>query len=102
MKEIKEIVEYIDDEMHDVKKYIKLALRYKGEDDMLFNTYIKLAKSEMEHAMWLHESAVAEINKAKSQNKVAPEYMLEIWNKEHEEYIEKMAKYKYELELASK
>lgn len=37
-----------------------------------------------------------------AKGQVIPKYMLDQWNEEHEEYVEKMAKLKYELEMVKK
>lgn len=60
----------------------------------------------MEHALFWHDVAVAEIEAQRkdmlAKGQVIPQYMLDQWNEEHEEYVEKMAKLKYELEMVKK
>lgn len=106
MKEIKLLVSQIDDELSDVKKYIKSATAYKGINDNMFSLYVKLAKAEMEHALMIHDIAVSEIEKQRrvmdQQGKEIPAYMLETWQEEHAEYIEETGRYKYELEILSR
>lgn len=56
--------------------------------------------------MLLHELAVKEIEKARADLKAkgieVPAYMMEMWEDEHQGYVEKMAKIKYEIELAKR
>ena len=54
MKEIKELVEHIHEEMEDAEDYIKLALHYKETDSRLADTYARLAQEEIGHADHLH------------------------------------------------
>ena len=106
MKEIKIIVERINEEMEDVEEYVKLAIHNKDIDAEAYNTYITLAGEEYDHAMKLHDLATKEIGKARRElqekGQKPPQYMLDAWNEEHEDYIERMSKLKYEIELAKK
>ena len=106
MRTIKVIVEKIKDEIEDVENYVRLALHNKEDDVDAYNTYMSLADDEYNHAMRLHDLVTREIGKARKilaekGEKISP-YMLEAWNDEHDYYIEKMSKLKYEIELAKK
>ena len=50
MKQIKELAEYMQEEIHDACKYIKIALRYKGIDTALADMYYTLSRQELDHA----------------------------------------------------
>lgn len=106
MKIIKNLIEHIDEEMHDAEKYIVCSLKHKHDGTDLDSLFIKLASAEIEHATMLHEAVVKEIDKARSEmhskGTHIPEYMAEMWNEEHEDYIERMAILKHRLELARK
>lgn len=106
MKHIKVIVDKIKDEIEDVEEYVKLAIYNKEMDIDAYNVYISLAGEEYDHAMKLHDLATKEIGKARRElqekGQKTPQYMLDAWNEEHEEYIERMSKLKYEIELAKK
>ena len=103
MRIIKEITERINEEMEGVCDYIKLANHVKGNNDYIFNTIMEIIPQEMKHIEMWHEAAVREINKAKEemarQGKEIPPLMLEMWQDEHEDYVEKMAKIKYKLDM---
>lgn len=106
MKLIKEITEHIHEEMEGICGYIKFAHKVKGENEYIFDTLMEIIPQEIKHVEMWHEVAIREINKAKTalaaQGKEAPEYMLEFWQEEHEEYVEEMAKIRYKLELLKK
>lgn len=103
MKLIKEITEHIKEEMEGVCDYIKFASKIKGENDYVFETLLQIIPQEVKHVEMWHNTAVHEINKMKdmlkSQGKEIPPYMLEMWQDEHEHYIEDMGKIKYKIEL---
>lgn len=104
MKEIKIITDRIKEEMEDVEEYICLAIHNKTTDTDAYNTYMALAGEEYDHAMKLHDLATREIGKLRrvlaEKHETPPQYMLDIWNEQHEKYIEKMGRLKYEIELS--
>jgi hypothetical protein len=106
MKHIKVIVDKIKDEIEDVEEYVKLALHNKEMDMDAYTVYITLAGDEYDHAMRLHDLVTKEIAKTRKalmeKGEAVPQYMLDMWNEKHEEYIERMGKAKYELEIAKK
>ena len=103
MKIIKEITEHIKEEMEGVEDYIKFASKVKGEDEIVFDDLMTIIPQEIKHIEIWHEVAVKEIAKErehlKIQGKEIPPYMLEMWQDEHEHYIEHMGKIKYKIEL---
>ena len=103
MKIIKEITEHIHEEMEGVCDYIKFAGKVKGENDYVFETLMEIIPQEIKHIELWHNVAIHEINKMKdflkSQGKEVPPYMLEMWQDEHKDYIEDMAKIKYKIEV---
>lgn len=106
MKHIKVIVDKIKDEIEDVEEYVKLAIHNKEMDIDAYNVYISLAGEEYNHAIKLHDLVTREIGKARKtlqeKGESPPQYMLDMWNEKHEEYIERMSKAKYEIDLAQK
>lgn len=106
MKEIKDIIAFIDDEIDGADKYIKYAVKMKGVDDLAYQTALRLAGIEMEHADAWHTVAVKAIEakraEMKAKGQTVPEYMQEMWDDEHAEYVEKVAKLKYKLETAKR
>lgn len=106
MKEIKDIIAFIDDEIDGACEYIKYAVKMKGVDDLAYQTALRLAAIEMEHADSWHTVAVKAIEAKRAEMKAkgqeVPAYMQMIWDDEHVEYVEKVAKLKYALETAKK
>lgn len=102
MKIIKEITKHIDEEMEGICEYIKFGSKVKHEHEYLYDAIVTIVPQEIKHVEMLHESVVREITKAKeqlkSQGKEIPTFMLDAWQEEHEEYVEKMGKIKYKFE----
>ena len=67
MKIIKKLCDLIDEEIHDGKKYAKLALKYKDDDKALAEMFYNLSLEEMRHMNVLHNSVVKEIEKVKEE-----------------------------------
>ena len=103
MKLIKEITEHIEEEMDGICSYIKFANEVKGHNEHVFDILMTVIPQEIKHVEIWHDAAMREINKIKdtflSQGKEIPSYMLELWNEEHNDYIEEMAKMRYQLEM---
>lgn len=106
MKEIKDIIAFIDDEIDGADEYIKYAVKMKGVDDLAYQTALRLAAIEMEHVDAWHTVAVKAIEakraEMKAKGQTVPAYMQEMWDDEHAEYVEKVSKLKYKLETAKK
>lgn len=106
MKEIKDIIAFIDDEIEGASEYVKYAVKMKGVDELAYQTALKLAQTEMEHVDAWHTVAVKAIEakraEMKAKGQTVPAYMQEMWDDEHEEYVEKVTKLKYKLEMARK
>ena len=103
MKIIKEITEHIEEEMEGICEYIKFGSKVKHEHEYIYDVIITIIPQEIKHIEMLHEGVVREINKMremlKSQGKEIPAYMLEMWQEEHEEYVEEMGKIKHKYEV---
>lgn len=103
MRIIKKITEHIKEEMDGVCEYIKLANEVKGEYQYVYETLMEIIPQEIKHIEMWHDVAVREIVKTKemmkSQGKEIPQIMLEMWQDEHEDYIEDMAKIKYKIDV---
>lgn len=104
MKKIKTIIDNIKDEMEDAEHYIEYAAEAKVDgDENIYNTAVRLAAVELEHAMMWHNVVVeviqSEQKKLEEKGIEVPPYMLEMWKEKHEWYIKYMAKLKYELDM---
>lgn len=106
MKKIKSFIGYVDDELADSEKYLNEAIACKGIDMLAYDTAIKLAQQEYEHSMLWHDVIVAEIDKERkdmlAKGETIPQYMLDMWEDEHKEYIDEVGKLKYKIEMAKK
>lgn len=102
MRLIKKLIHNINEELHDAEKYIDCGLAHKNDGTDLNTLFTKLAAAELDHATWLHEAVVKEIDKIKATTHNIPEFMIELWGEMHEEYVEKFAVLKNKLELARK
>lgn len=99
MKEIKELVEHIHEEMEDAEDYIKLALHYKETDSRLADTYARLAQEEIGHADHLHGQAVRIIDAHRAAGHTPPAAMLAVWEWEHKKSIDHKAKVKSMMDM---
>lgn len=91
MKIIKKLCDLIDEEIHDGKKYAKLALKHKDDDTALAEMFYNLSLEEMKHMNTLHNAVVRVINKVKAENDGNPNIdgMQVIYDLLHERSINK-------------
>ena len=61
MKEIKLLMEHIEDELRDAHTYAELALEYRTTDPETAELFYKLSGEEMNHMNALHKAVVAHI-----------------------------------------
>lgn len=99
MKEIRLIVEHIKDEVSDAETYAKLALQYRATDKELSSAFVTLSTQEINHSEILHDQAVRLI---RARGEPAPVSMQAVWDWEHDNYIERVAKVKALLEMVKK
>ena len=97
---IKDLVENIREELHDVKKYAEKASRVRMDDPALANVYAELGMEEMKHADKLHRAAVDLIEKHRVSGRETPPAMRAIWDFEHKIMMEEMAQAKHLLEIS--
>lgn len=96
MKQIKQIVEDIREEMEGAEHYAKLATQYKDSDKQLADTYAKLASVELDHVTALHTQAVRMIREVKDP---APASMQAVWDWEHEKMLDTVARIRVMLDM---
>lgn len=56
MKEIKLLMEHIEDELEDAHTYAELAVEYKHDDPELADLFYRLSGEEMNHMNALHKA----------------------------------------------
>ena len=100
MKEIKWLVENIEEELNDAEKYAKAAAKYKDSDREMANTLYTLANEELGHMDKLHTQAVRIIKAHKAEGHEAPAAMQAIWEWEHEKIIDRTAHIRHLLDNA--
>lgn len=91
MKIIKELEELIEDEIHDVKKYAKLAAELKPKYPTLAQTLYTISAQEDSHQAAIHAELVKIIDEHKRNNGEPPASMMAVYEYLHERHIEKMA-----------
>lgn len=94
MKEIKCLVENIEEEVEGAEHYAKLALQYKDTDRQLADTYAKLAGVENDHITMLHDQVVRLIKEYKAKGNEVPPAMQAVYDWEHEKMIDNVARIK--------
>lgn len=99
MKIIKHIVEDIREEMDGAEHYAKLATKYKDEDRTLADNYAKMAEAELGHVNSLHDQAVRLIKEQKAVGVETPASMQAVWDYEHGQMIDHIAKIKVLLNM---
>lgn len=96
MTRIKKLADQIMDELDSAREYAEDYLTFKAKGDLSKEypewamRYKEMATDELKHALYIHDRAVAEIEELKKVM-TPPEDMLQRWEHEHREYIEKAA-----------
>lgn len=89
MKIIKELSEYIEEEIADAGKYIEKALKCRAENPELADLMYQLSIEEMGHMSRIHGEVEKIIAKYRREKGEPPEAMLAVYNFLHERMIEK-------------
>ena len=92
MKIITKLVELINEELGDAKRYIKLARRERDTHPQLSSAFADLAEAEMGHVKILHTEAARLIEEHRAQVGEPPAEMLAVYNYEHDRQLDKSAK----------
>ena len=96
MREIKEIVGLIEDEIEAAEEYAEAAERTAHDD--LRRLYIELAEVELGHITKLHSKAVHLIEEYKSKGHTPPVAMQAVWDHEHERMMRDVTEIKMRLD----
>ena len=97
MKIIKELSEMIEEELCDVDKYVKAAIREKPDNPSLSEVFYTLAREEMDHSERLHAAVVKVIKNYRDKNGDPPPGMQALYDYLHEAHMEKAARLQYYL-----
>lgn len=99
MKIIEELYEHIDEEIHDMKCYAKMACLYKDKYPQLAETLAKISAQEETHATALHDAVVELINEYKKDGHSVSVDMESIYEYLHKKQIEKHQEAKTYLQM---
>ena len=91
MKLIKELEEQIEEEIHDVKKYAKMATELKGEHPALAQVLYTISTQEDSHHAMIHAEVVKIIEEHKRTKGEPPAPMMAVYDFMHKRHIEDMA-----------
>ena len=91
MKLIRTLEEMIEEEIHDVKKYAKLASEVKAEYPSLAQTLYTLSTQEDTHQSALHSEVVKIIENYRKNNGEPPAAMMAVYEYIHQKHIEHLA-----------
>ena len=91
MTRIKKLADEIKDELCSAKDYAEEALYYKAKGNTeWYKRYATMSEQELGHASILHDRVVSEIEQLRAVM-TPPEEMMQKWDHEHKEYVEKAA-----------
>lgn len=91
MQIIKKLEEMIEDEIHDVKKYAKMAAELKDEYPGLAQTLFSISTQEETHQAALHAEVVKIIQEHRKTKGEPPATMMAVYEYIHNRHVEKMA-----------
>lgn len=89
MKEIKLLMEHIEDEIKDAKCYAELALEYRDSDPETAEMFYKLSGEEVNHMNALHKNVVRLIDAHRREKGEPPADMLAVYEYLHKRAIDK-------------
>jgi ferritin len=92
MKEIKLLVEHIEEELEDACTYAELALEYKDTNQDMAQTFWKLSNEEMNHQQMLHNEVTKLIGEHRRTNGQPPASMMAVYEFMHKRFMEKAEK----------
>lgn len=94
MKLIRDLEELIEDEVHDIKKYAKMANELKAEHPQLAHVLYTISTQEDAHQQMIHSEVVKIIGDYRREHGEPPAAMMAVYDYVHKKHIEKMAEAK--------
>lgn len=91
MRLIKELEEKIEDEIHDIKEYAKMATMVKAEYPSLAQTLFTISTQEDLHQAAIHAEVVKIIEEHRRKHGEPPAAMLAVYEYIHERHVENLA-----------
>jgi ferritin len=89
MKEIKMLMEHIEDELRDAHTYAELAMEYREEDLETAELFYKLSGEEVGHMEALHRATVRRIEKYRREKGEPPADMMAVYEYLHRRAVRK-------------
>lgn len=91
MRIIEKIEDLIEEEIHDVKKYAKMAAELKKEHPALAQVLYNISVQEENHQAALHTEVVKMIEAYRRDHGEPPAAMMAVYEHVHKKHIDKMA-----------
>ena len=91
MKLIRDLEEYIEDEIQDIKKYAKMATEVKNDYPTLAQVLFNISAQEDGHQAAIHNEVVKIIEEHRRNHGEPPAAMMAVYDYMHKRHIEKMA-----------
>jgi hypothetical protein len=91
MKLIQKLEDMIEDEIHDVKKYAKMAAELKSEHPGLAQALYTISTQEESHQAALHTEVVKFIQEHRRTHGEPPAAMMAVYDYVHKKHIEALA-----------
>ena len=91
MKLIQDLQELIEDEIHDVKKYAKMATELKAEYPALSQALFTISTQEDIHQTTIHNEVVKIIQEYRKTHGEPPAAMMAVYEHLHKKSIERLA-----------
>lgn len=91
MKVIRDLEELIEEEIHDVKKYAKMAAELKQDHPALAQVLYTISTQEDGHQAALHSEVVKIIEQYRKTHGDPPAAMMAVYEYQHKRSIEKLA-----------
>lgn len=91
MKLIRELEELIEEEIHDIKKYAKMASELKAEHPTLAQVLYNISTQEDGHQTAIHNEVVKIITEYRRTHGEPPAAMMAVYDYLHKKSIEKLA-----------
>lgn len=89
MKEIKILMEHVEDEIQDAKRYAELALEYRDSDPETAEMFYKLSCEEINHMNTLHKDVVRLIGEHRREKGEPPADMMAVYEYLHKRAVRK-------------
>lgn len=91
---IRQLVEHMNEELDDAKKYAQCAMECRSSRKALSDLYLSLGKEELSHFLRLVDQASQIIEAARQADKAPSAAMMELYNYEHGKVMESYSQIK--------